>query len=524
MPNNSNTNNKLITRSDIIALVDKAADIIRTAIDYKFILILLFLKRISDVWKEEFEEKKKELMKYLSEEEAEKEAENEVYHTFNLTKDLLWENITQDLRRLPENLSQALIKIAELNPELKNVINRYNFLEFTSQEHREKLRQLVELFNQYNLGNKYVTSDIIGDAYEHILYKFAPTKAKEGEIYTPREVIRLLVEILDPKPGQSVYDPCCGSGGMLIVSYKYVREKYGKAERLFLYGQEYNPDTYALCKLNLIAHGITDADIRLGDTLLYPKFVENGKLKKFDIVIANPPWNQDGYGEETLKKAEFRERFSFGYPPNNSADWAWIQHMLASAKDNGKVGVVIDGGCLFRGGAEGEIRKKIVEKDLVECIILLPPEKETKKNSKKGRKGSQLFYNTPSQGVIIIFNKNKPESRKGKILFINASKEYVPHPFIRKLVTLSDENIRKIVDAYNKFADIEGFSRAVEIEEIKANDYNLNVTWYVNPLDEDEKIDIKKEFQEFKNLEDEIKSIDEKVKSYLEEIVKVLSE
>jgi len=194
---------KKITREELNSLVDKAADIIRTATDYKFILVLLFLKRMSDTWKEEFEEKKKEFMQYLSEEAAEKEAENEVYHTFNLRRNLLWDEITKDVKKLPENLSNALIEIAKLNKELDGVINKFSFLGFTTQEHREKLRQLVELFNQYNLGNKFVSSDIVGDAYEHILYRFAPTQAKQGEVYTPREVIKLLVEILDPKPGEA---------------------------------------------------------------------------------------------------------------------------------------------------------------------------------------------------------------------------------------------------------------------------------------------------------------------------------
>ena len=293
---------KGITREELSSLVDRAADIIRTATDYKFILVLLFLKRISDTWQEEFEEKKKEFMKYLDEKSAEKEAENEVYHTFNLRRDLLWDKITEDIKKLPENLSNALKKIAELNPELKGVIDKFSFLGFTTQEYREKLRQLVELFNQYDFSNKCVSSDIVGDAYEHILYRFAPTQAKEGEVYTPREVIELLVNILDPKPGESVYDPACGSGGMLIISHKYVREKYGKEEKLLLYGQEYNSDIYGLCKLNLVAHGITDAFIEFGDSLLYPRHTEGGRLKQFDVVIANIPWNQDGYGGRNVKE------------------------------------------------------------------------------------------------------------------------------------------------------------------------------------------------------------------------------
>ncbi|MEM0011169.1 MAG: N-6 DNA methylase [Candidatus Bathyarchaeia archaeon] len=499
--------NKVVTREELNALVDKAADIIRTATDYKFILVLLFLKRISDTWREEFEEKKQELMSYLDEKSAEKEAENEVYHTFNLRRELLWNEITKDIKKLPENLSSALIKIAELNPELKGVIDKFSFLGFTTQEHRVKLMQLIELFNQYNFGNKYVSSDIVGDAYEHILYRFAPTQAKEGEVYTPREVIQLLVEILDPKPGESVYDPACGSGGMLIISHKYVREKYGKEEKLLLYGQEYNSDIYGLCRLNLIAHGITDAFIEFGDSLLYPRFTEGGRLKQFDVVIANVPWNQDGYGEETLKKADFKERY-FDYPPNNTADWAWVQHMLASAKENGRVGLVVDNGCLFRSGKEKIIRSKVIEKDWVECVILTP---------------EKLFYNTGAPGAIIIFNKNKPQERRDKILFVNASNEYIPHPSVRRLNSLSKENIEKIVKAYRGFTSIAGFSRVVDKSEIVGNDYNLNVTLYVMPVEEAEKIDISKEFSELKELEKEREEVGKRLEQYISEITKAIS-
>ena len=337
--------------------------------------------------------------------------------------------------------------------------------------------------------------------------KFAPQKAKEGEIYTPREVIRLLVEILDPKPGESVYDPCCGSGGMLIISYLYVAEKYGKnaAEKLFLYGQERNPEIYAICKMNLIIHDVKNAEIREGDTLDRPRFKNNGELMQFDVVLANPPWNQDGYNEERLKRAEFRERFKYGYPPRNSADWAWIQHMLASTKENGRVGIVIDNGCLFRGGREKAIRKKIIEKDLIECVILLP---------------EKLFYNTGAPGAIIIFNKNKPQERKNKILFINASNEYVPHPSVRRLNSLSKENINKVAEAYKKFANVPGFSRPVDVKEVRDNDYNLNVTLYVMPIEEEEEIDIQKEFFELKKLEEERQEIDRKLEEILNQIMK----
>lgn len=503
---------KQVTREELNSLVDRAADLIRTAVDYKFILVLLFLKRLNDLWKVEKLQVKERLIKEagLTEKEAEKEAEKEVHHTFNIPKQFLWDEVTREVKTLPEKLATAISEIAKLNAELQGVINRVDFLEFArNQENRELLRQLVELFNKYDLGGEEVSPDILGDAYEHILMKFAPEKAKEGEIYTPREVIKLLVEILDPKPGESVYDPACGSGGMLIISYLHVAEKYGQEEtrKLFLYGQERNPEIYAVGQINLLLHDIKNANLANGDTLDYPRFSENGKLKQFDVVIANIPWNQDGYGEERLKKADFRERF-FDYPPQNSADWAWVQHMLASAKENGRIGLVVDNGCLFRGGAEKRIREKVIEKDWIECVILTP---------------EKLFYNTGAPGALIIFNKNKPSEKGNKILFINASNEYVQHPSVRRLNTLSTENIQKIVEAYKRFVDISGFSRVVDKNEVMANDYNLNVTLYVMPVEEKEQIDISKEFSELKELEKEREEIGKKLEKYISELNRAIS-
>ena len=385
-----------VTRDELNSLVDRAADLIRTAVDYKFILVLLFLKRLNDLWKFEKQQAKARLMKEsgLSPEEADKEAERDDFHSVNIPKQFLWEETTKEVKNLPERLATAISETAKLNIQLQGVINRVDFLEFArNQENRELLRQLVELFDKYDLDGEDISPDILGDAYEHILMKFAPEKAKEGEIYTPREVIKLMVEILDPKPGESVYDPCCGSGGMLIISYLHVAEKYGQEEtkKLFLYGQERNPEIYAVGEMNLLLHEIKNANLTNGDTLDYPRFRDDGTLKQFDVIIANIPWNQDGYGEERLKKSDNRERFSFGFATQSSADWTWIQHMLASAKQNGRVGLVVDNGCLFRGGAEKTVRSKVVDEDLVECVILLP---------------EKLFYNTGAPGAIVIFNSN----------------------------------------------------------------------------------------------------------------------
>jgi type I restriction enzyme M protein len=298
---------------------------------------------------------------------------------------------------------------------------------------------------------------------------------------------------------------------MLIVSYLHVAEKYGMEEtrRLFLFGQERSPEIYAVGQMNLLLHEITNANLANGDTLDYPRFRENGNLKQFDVVIANVPWNQDGYGEERLKKSDLRERFSFGFATQSSADWAWVQHMLASAKQNGRVGLVVDNGCLFRGGAEKTVRSKVVDKDLVECVILLP---------------EKLFYNTGAPAAIIIFNSNKPADRKGKILFINASDEVIPHPSVRRLNSLSKENITRIVESYQKFGSAEGFSKPIDMKDIVDNDYNLNVTLYVMSIEKAEEIDLAKELSELKELEKERQETTNKLEKYVSDITQAIGE
>jgi len=498
---------EVLTRSDVEAILKKAADLIRTRVDYKFILILLFLKRISDKWEEELSAAIKELKQQgLSDEEALAEAKKAAYHEFDLPEEYLWDNLRKEVNELPEKFSRALKKLAELNPDLKDILDNTDFIQFTSNtENLEILRQLVELFSEKKLH--HVSPDILGDAYEWILRYFAPDKAKEGEVYTPREVIQLLIEILKPGKNFSVYDPACGSSGMLIIAYKYVEENLGKeaAKQLFLFGQEVNPKTLALGRMNMYIHDIRDVQLALGDTLHYPKFKEGDKLKQFDIVIANPPWNQDGYDEAHIKRGEFwNSRFKYGFTPKQSADWLWIQHMLASAKGNpGKVGIIIDNGCLFRGGKERAIRERVLKDDLIECIILLP---------------EKLFYNTGAPGAIIIFNKNKPVERKNKVLFINTSNDYEKHPEVRKLNILAGKNRDKIVSAFDSFSETSGFSRVVPIEEIEKQDFNLNVTLYAFPEEEQEDIDVGTEWQDLKQIEKEGSEVEKKIEGFLKEI------
>jgi len=496
------TSNNL-TRDELTNILKAAADIIRTRVDYTFILLLLFYKAVSDKWEIQYQEKYNDLIKDgWIEEEAIKEASQPYYHSFYLTPDLLWNNLRKDPLKLPENFSKNLKEIAELNPEYKDIFLQFDFHTFTSnQENSAILNNLFELFSKYSFES--TSSDILGDAYEWILKYFAPQKAKEGEIFTPREVIKLMVEILSPEPEKYIYDPAVGSAGMLIVAYQYVKENYSKekADTLFLRGQEQNGKTLALAKMNAILHDIRNIELLEGDTLLYPKFKSADGVKKFIYTIVNPPWNQKGYDEDALKKGEYwRERFIFGFPTKQSADWAWIQHMLASTKDDGKTVVVIDTGAVSRGGREKNIRQKILEKDLFEAAILLP---------------EKLFYNTGAPGLIIVFNKNKPKERKNKILLINATKEFVVG---KPQNTLGKENIKKITDVYKDFKEVENLSKIISLDEVEKNDYNLSPSRYISIAEDEKYRPIEEIAKDLKEIEDKRQKVDEKINEILRKI------
>ncbi|HOM27778.1 MAG TPA: N-6 DNA methylase, partial [bacterium] len=250
----------------------------------------------------------------------------------------------------------------------------------------------------------------------------------------------------------------------------------------------------ALAKMNAILHRIKNINLIGGDTLLFPKFKEKDSIKKFDYVIANPPWNQDGYDEDTLKKGEYyNERFPFGSPTKQSADWAWIQHMIFSGNKNGKIAIVIDTGAVSRGGREKEIRKKVVENDLIEAVILLP---------------EKLFYNTGAPAVIIVINRNKPEGKKGKVLLINASKEFIPG---KAQNILGKENIEKIVNVYRSFKEVEKFSKIINKKDIEDADYNLSPSRFISVFDEENYRPIEEIKEELKKLEEEKRSVEEKI-------------
>lgn len=504
---------KTPSKDELLRLLKDAADIIRTAVPYEVILLLLFYKVVSDKWESL-------VNKYIEEEFTPEQAyllANTEYLTLydqSAQTPYTWRYVTRKDEGLA-NLEYALIKVAELNSrqdlslsleELRRLIDKVGLPDLVRKDDlRPIIVELVQRFDKFDFSQ--VDYDIIGDAYQWILAQFAPVKAKEGETYTPREVVRLMVMLLDPENHSAVVDPACGSASMLIESYRYAKEKYGEAY-LRLYGQDRNGIMVAVSKINILLHGVkTDTKIYFGDSLINPEFLRDLGEAGADYAIANPPWNQDGYGEDALSKPDLRKIYKYGYPPSNSADWAWMQLMLYTAKK--KAVVVIDQGALFRGGREREIRSKIVAEDLVEAVILLP---------------EKLFYNTQAPGVIIVFNKNKPPERKGKILFINASNEYKPHPEIRRLNILGDDNINKITKTYREFTEVPGFSKIVPIEEVRKYDYNLNVTLYVTPLGEEEIIDLVSEWEELERIEQERQELMNKINHIMSEITKALGE
>jgi type I restriction enzyme M protein len=337
---------------------------------------------------------------------------------------------------------------------------------------------VVQLLSRHRLGLKDVEPDILGRAYEYLIRKFAEGQGQSaGEFYTPREVAVLMSHILDPKPGEEIYDPACGSSGLLIKCQLRLLEKYGRDEKtdghrhvlppqvapLRFYGQEINPATFAMSRMNVFIHDM-EAEIKLGDTMNRPGFLtDDGRLRRFDVVTANPMWNQDF--PLTTYEQDTYGRFTLGIPPKSTADWGWIQHMFASLKDGGKMAVVLDTGAVSRGSGntgsnrERDIRKQFVERDLVEAVLLLP---------------ENLFYNTTAPGIILVIDKAK--AHKGQILLINASKEFSKG---KPKNYLTDANIARIADAFLNWREVEKLAKPVAVEEAIRNDHNLSPSRYV---------------------------------------------
>ena len=477
----------------------KSADILRghiDAADHKnYIFGLLFLKRISDVFDEEAE-------KIMHETGDKKIAyEDPDYHDFSVPKRARWDYLKSLTQNIGDAINKANESLEEENPEsLERVLSTVDFND-KDRLPDHILSQFINHFSRISLRNEDLEKpDILGDAYEYLIAQFASSAGKKkGGGYTPKEVVVLLVEILDPKEGMRICDPACGLGGMLIQSVSHLKKQGQDPKNISLFGQEINMGTWAICKMNFLLHGIRNPLIKRGDTLCEPKLLNKGQLMQFDIVIANPPVSLKNWGYESAQKDPYR-RFRFGIPPKGYADYAFVQHMIATVNPTGKVGVVLPHGTLFRGGAEGKIRKGIIEEDLLEAVIGLP---------------SKLFYGAGIPACLFILNKNKPKERKGKVFFLYGTNDYLEG---KKQNKLRSEDIEKIVSAFHEYKTVQKYCRPVPLNEIRENDYNLNITRYIDTTEEEEIVDIQKTIDELKELKKEYRKVEDKVFNYLKEL------
>ncbi len=461
-----------LTREQLEGYLWAAADILRGSIDssdYKgFIFGLLFLKRLSDRFTEECEQ--------LVAEGADPEDPDE--HPFFVPKIARWSSIQRAATGLGELLNTASAALEEANSQaLEGVLAGIDYNDERklgdSKQRDNVLHRLVLHFSQINLRNDHLSEpDMLGRAYEYLIEKFADDAGKKGgEFYTPHMVVRLIVELLAPQPGMRICDPTCGSGGMLIQAGKYIVDHGGPRENISLFGQEKNLGTWAICKMNMLLHGYPDARIEKGDTLRDPKLLQHGELMRFDRVIANPPFSLDAWGHDTAG-ADAHGRFRFGLPPKTKGDLAFVQHMVATLNSHGKLGVVMPHGVLFRGASEGEIRRGLLQEDLIEAVIGLP---------------TNLFYGTGIPAAILIMNRDKPTARRGKVLFVEASREFREGSAQNYL---RDQDVAKIAATVHAFRDVEKYARVVDRAEIEKNDWNLNISRYVDTAEAEQKVDV----------------------------------
>ncbi|HOW96493.1 MAG TPA: class I SAM-dependent DNA methyltransferase [Kiritimatiellia bacterium] len=431
--------------------------------DWKaYILPLLFFKRICDVWDEETS------------------AAAKVYgdvdpvdfpevHRFSVPAGCHWSDVRETPANIGAAFSHAMREIERANPD-----TLYRVFGAADWGNREMLtdgilKDLIEGLSEVSLGNAAVSTDILGDAYEYLIGKFADVtkRKKAGEFYTPRSVVRMMVKILDPKPGDAIYDPACGTGGMLLGAIEHVKQNGGDPRTFFgkIHGQEKNLTTAAIARMNLVLHGIEDFKIVREDTLRSPAFTDSstGGLSTFDCVIANPPFSLKEWGRE-IWEADPWGRAAFGLPPDSYGDYAWVQHMVASmATRTGRMAVVLPQGALFRKGAEGEIRRQLLERDLIEAVIGLAP---------------NIFYGTGLAPAVVILRRTKPVAHKGKVLIVDASSLLREG---RAQNYLDPEHAEQIVAWVRAFKSVEDRAKVVILDEIKAEDWTLNISRYVLP-------------------------------------------
>jgi len=515
--------NKIENNKSLESWIWDAACSIRGAKDapkYKdFILPLIFTKRLCDVFDDEINRIAKEIGSRKKAFQLTKKDNKLVRFYLPLVPDDPEEPVWSIIRKLADKIGEQLTtymrEIAKENQLLQGIIDRVDFNATTHGQRDiddDRLSNLIEAISTKRLGLNDVEADIIGKSYEYLIRKFAEGSGKSaGEFYTPPEVGMILAKVMDANPGMEIYDPCCGSGGLLIKCEIVMEEKMSlrskkKYAPLKLYGQEYIADTWAMANMNMIIHDM-EGEIEIGDTFKNPKFRNKGKLRTFDRVVTNPMWNQNWYTENDYDNDEL-DRFpaGAGFPGKSSADWGWVQHMHASLNEKGRAAIVLDTGATARGSGnagtskEKSVRRWFIDNDLIESVLYLPED---------------LFYNTPAPGIVIFLNNAKPKARQGKIFMVNASQIFEkgdPKNFI------PEEGINKIATTLIKWKEEEKLSCIVDNEEVKKIDYNISPSRYIHTSDAETYRSIYEIVKELETIEAEAKETDKELKKILEKI------